>query len=309
VREHVLPDWWADEMADVEANRALAEGYIARQLGFRLSELREPGKELSFPAMSDVRFKRYKNQIDEAVKVSALLAQRIANLVSADLNSQIPDFDKSASAAEIRQGILQKSRFVDLDSLLDDCWRRGVIVMHLANTPAKAKRFDGMVCFVAQRPVIILASNRDSPAWLALHLAHEIGHLMLGHVKPDRPYLVDGELDSSANTSSHEREADRFACEILTGFEQPQISNLRQRGETFAVTAATDGPRQGIDPGVFALIYAKSNNRWAVAQKALTSLGLREGGKAAVNQPLFESLDCAKLSDGDERFLSVLTPK
>ncbi|MEM1202845.1 MAG: ImmA/IrrE family metallo-endopeptidase [Acidobacteriota bacterium] len=305
MRDHVLPDWWTDELADVAANRALAEGYIAKQLGFRLRELRDAGTDLTFPAMADVRFKRYKNQVDDRVKVSALLAQRVARVVAGHLKSRIPEF-LPAGAGEIRKNVLQKSKAVDLGSLLGECWRRGIIVLHLAEAPKRAKRFDGMACFVEGRPVIVLASNRDSPPWLAFHLAHELGHIMLGHVGPEQPYLVDDKLDNATGSNAQEREADRFACEVLTGFESKRIGNLKQNGPRLATTAAMSGPREGIDPGVFALIYAKSNDRWGVAQKALSFLSLDRGGRAQVNQVLSAKLDLEDLSESDERLLSVL---
>jgi hypothetical protein len=305
IRSFILPEWWEDEMADHEADRALAEAYIARYLGFRAEELREPSRELTPPKLTEVRFKRYKNHVDQQVMTSAFLAQQIARTVVRNIEERLPCPELRQSAAAIRAAILRRHEYVDLNSLLDHAWRSGIPVLHLAHVPGKGKRFDGMAAFIGQRPVVILASGRNGPAWLAFHLAHELGHLLLGHVQPGGA-LLDETLASESGPSTHEKEADRFACEVLTGFAEPRIADLRAKGPRLAVVAAQIGPDQGIDPGVLALIYAKSNNRWPVAQNALKLLDLESGGPELVREHLHRHLNEADLSDSDRRFLSLL---
>ena len=306
VRSFVLPDWWEDELADVEANRALAEAYIAKQLGFRAVELRDRDRPLSFPPLARVRFKRYKNEVDDRVRASALVGQRAAEAVVRAVGDHLPAFSARWSAGQARDVILRESQYVDLESLLAFCWKVGIPVVQLEKIPGPGKRFDGMATFVGDRPVIVLASGRDGAPWLAFHVAHELGHVLLEHVGPGKQALVDGKLDTEVGTSTHEREADRFACEVLTGFAKPRIQNLGATASRLAVTAARQGPKQGMDPGVFALIYAKSNNRWPVAQNALKLLGSDTGGRSQVARFLDERLRAADLSETDERFLNVL---
>src|SRR6185503_20382966 len=40
VKRNLLPDWWDDALADVPANRAVAEAAISRMLGFPVAALR-----------------------------------------------------------------------------------------------------------------------------------------------------------------------------------------------------------------------------------------------------------------------------
>lgn len=305
IRSFILPEWWEDEMADHEADRALAEAYIARYLGFKAEDLRDRSRVLTRPRTTAVRFKRYKNQVDQQVMASAFLAQRIARTVVRIAEGGLPVPRLGQSAAEIRSTILRRHEYVDLNSLLEHAWKSGIAVLHLAHIPAKGKRFDGMAAFVDQRPVVILASGRNGPPWLAFHLAHELGHLTLRHVQPGGA-LLDETLASKSGSSTHEKEADRFACELLTGFAEPRIEDLRVKGPRLAVIAAQTGPDQGIDPGVFALIYAKSNDRWPVAQSALKLLDLESGGPESVQKHLHRHLNEANVSDADRRFLSLL---
>lgn len=295
-------------MADIQANRALAAAYISKQLGFRLEELRSKDRALTRPPMASARFKRYKNVIDEKVRASALIAQTAARAVVRSVDRSLPTFTQHVSAAEVRDAILRKHEYVDLDSLLKFCWASGVAVMSVRHLPSQGKRFDGMAVVLGNRPVIVLASGRDGPPWLAFYLAHELGHIMLGHVRRDTGALIDGELTSKTGSSTHEREADQFACEVLTGFPTPGIKDLKVKGPKLAVIAARSGPNQGIDPGVYALIYAKSNNRWPVAQIALKYLNQNSGGQARVFECLQAHFAGGEASEEDKRFLDVLQP-
>ncbi len=305
VKSCVLPEWWDDKMADVEANRALAEVYIAKHLGFGMEELQDRARPLSPPRMAGVRFKRYKNEadVDDKARASAVVALSMASSLVWAISSGLPQLQRR-SAREVRDAILRESRYVDLDTLLAFCWGAGIPVLRLDRTPGK--RFDGMAAFADGRPVIVLASCRDSPPWLAFYVAHELGHIMLGHVRADTGAWLDVKIDSDVH-SQDERNADRFACEVLSGFAEPKIKDLRLKAHPLALTAARSGPEQGVDPGAFALIYARSNNRWAVAQDALKYLGLGTGGRARIAEHMAEHLSDSELPESEERFLSALT--
>lgn len=305
VRSCVLPDWWRDEMADVDANRVLAEAYIARYLGFNLAELEDRTRPLSFPLMADLRFKRHNSEMDDKVKASAVIALSAASSLVRAIGDELPMLHLR-SAREVRDAILRQNRFVDLDSLLSFCWDSGIPVVQLDRTPA-GKGFDGMATFAEKRPVIVLASRRDSPPWLAFYVAHELGHLMLGHVRADTEALFDvkitGRIDGDGE---EERGADRFALEVLSGFPNPKLKDLKLKAHQLALTAERTGPDRGVDPGMYALIYAWSNDRWAVAQEALKHLGLDTGGKARIAEQMARRLSVIDLPEAEERFLSAV---
>ena len=291
----------------MEANRALAEAYIARHLGFSVRDLRNRERPLSLPALTGVRFKRQRNEVDDRVRAAALVALRAARLVVTAVGGRLAPWSGQRTARAIRDDILRDSPYVDLDSLLHFCWRSGIVVIQLAHVPAGGKRFDGMAASIEGRPVIVLASGRDGPPWLAFHLAHELGHLMLGHVGPGSEALVDTSLEGEAGSGAREREADRFASEVLAGSAEPRLPDLKEDAAHLAATAVRSGPRRGIDPGVLVLIYARSNSRWPVAQTALKHLDLHSGGRKRIAEHLRRHLVDANLLDDDDRFLAVLS--
>ena len=270
LRSFVLPEWWTDDMADTESNRALAEAFIAKQLGFSVQELRNPTRPLTPPSLTQFRFKRYKGQVDEKVRASALVAQRAAQASLRAIGDRLPPFHGPRAALAIREEILRQSQYVDLDSLLRVCWASGIPVIRLAQVPAQGKRFDGMATFVGDRPLIVLASGRDAPPWLAFHLAHELGHVMLGHVRPGGSGLIDYRLETETGSSSEERASDRFACErFADGRDGPcNTPDIRLRFWRDVLTSlklSTD------------LLFAKArdnNNR--IQEQALTTPELRE---------------------------------
>ncbi len=305
VRDAILPEWWEDSMADIPANRAFVENLLARNLGLPLRDLSRPSAELRLPSLSSVKFKRYKNQADSSVAPALLVAQKAARIVAEALPS-LQSFDFQLDAATVRQAILRRHRYVDLPSLLDFCWSQGIIVLHLAKAPRTSKRFDGLAMFCGDRPVVVLGTRRDSPAWLAFYLAHELAHILRKHVIPGSPPLADSDLQS-ASTDGQEREADEAACELLTGVPHPKMRDLKYNALKLAFHVAQTGPNHGVDPGVMALIYGKSNDRWGVAQTVLKHLALDSGAQSMIAEAMRKRLSPEALSESSERFLSVFT--
>jgi len=306
IREAVLPEWWDDSLAEVPANQALAEDTIARRLGLTLRDLgRSP---LRLPSLQHVKFKRYKNKVDSAVAPAILVAQQAAKIIVESARLLPPFLLDGIKPAEVRQRILRRHRYVDLASLVELCWDAGIVVLHLSKVPQGSKRFDGLAMFCGDRPVLVLGSRRDGPAWLAFHLAHELGHVLKQHVTAGSPPLADSDLMSTSN-DQQENEADRVACEILTGDPQPRLQDLKYTAIRLAVAAAQAGPERGMDPGVLALIYGKSNNRWGVAQNALKYLSIDSGAREIIAAALRKRFSPEDVSESAERFLAVLSPE
>lgn len=306
VRSVVLPEWWEDSLAEVPANRALAEDAIARHLGMSVAALSRSSVPLSLPSLAHVKFKRYKNKVNETVAPAILVAQRAAKIIVESM-SALPAFDLGR-ATNVRATILRKHRYVNLPSLVEFCWDHGIVVLHLAKIPRKSKLFDGLAMFCGDRPVLVLGSRRDSPSWLSFHLAHELCHVLRHHVTPGSPPLADSDL-MSTSTDQQENETDRAACEILTGMPNPKVPDLKLTAPKLAIEALQSGPDRGIDPGVYALVYGRSNDRWGVAQNALKYLSLDSGAHNTINSVLFKRLNPEELSESSERFLAVISPR
>jgi len=297
VRARILPDWWEDAQATVPATRSIAEFAISRFLGIPIIDLRDPNAQLSLPLISQAKLKLRSDATREKVAPGLALADRAArlvvNLLAQDEDgTRFPRFTGTRTAADVRQQILAGGELVTLGTLLEFAWSNGIAVVHLADVPKGSKTFDGMACFVERVPVVVLASRRQSPPWVAFHLAHEIGHLLLGHARPGAGPVVDAGLDG-ASGDPQEREADQFALEVLTGSKKPPLPKTSLSGPNLASWARRIGKTENIDPGSLALIYGRDRRRMPVAQIALKALGLDVGAQGMTADAL-----AARLPEG-----------
>lgn len=302
VRECVLPDWWSDDLGSEPANRSIAELVVARHLGFRAADLRDPNRPLALSCNNNIRLKRSASATKADVAPAVCVARRAAELVAESVVN-LPSFNGPTVSAAIRSAILRNDAHVDLGSLLSYCWSHGIAVVHLIRTPAKSKKIAGLATFCDDRPVIVLASGRDSPPWIAFHLAHEMGHIMRGHVRQNGDLLVDQDLDKTSE-DEQEGEADTFACEVLTGESSPgfQVA-YGLTGPKLAQAAIRYGESHRIAPGTVVLIYGRSAKRFPPAQKALEYLGQRSGAHERIVAQLRKVLTVDSLPETTRRFL------
>lgn len=297
VRARILPDWWDDAQAAVPATRAVAEFAISRFLGIPIADLRDPSVTLKLPTLSHAKLKLRSDATREKVAPGLALADRAARLVvdllvQVEGDLQLPAFTGTRTAAQVRQAILATNDNVTLRGLLELAWSNGIAVVHLADVPKGSKTFDGMACFVGKVPVVVLASRRQSPPWIAFHLAHELGHLLLGHAQPGAGPVVDAGLDGTSD-DGQEREADAFAEEVLMGTRQPPLPASSLNGSRLAVWARNVGGRAGINPGTLALFVGRLRGRLPAAQNALKELDLDIGAQGMAAAAL-----AAHLPDG-----------
>lgn len=294
VRSRILPDWWDDAQAAVPATRAVAEFAISRFLGIPIADLRDPTASLALPAPSHAKLKLRSDATREKVAPGLALADRAARLL-VDLLAQneegasLPAFTGTRTAAQVRQQILAAGDIVTLGTLLEFAWSNGIAVLHLADVPKGSKTFDGMACFVGQVPVVVLASRRQSPPWVAFHLAHELGHLLLGHARAGGGPVVDAGLDAGLDATHgdpQEREADVFALEVLTGSRKPTLPKSSLTGPNLAAWASRIGESEHIDPGTLSLVYGRERRRMPVAQLALKRLRLDAGAQGMAAEAL-----------------------
>jgi hypothetical protein len=308
VKSAVLPDWWEDSLAENPANMAIAEHAIARHLGYKVAQLSNPACPLDIPLTSNFRFKRLKGTTPRESMPAAIVAQRAAKLI-ADHLSGVPAFVGRKNAPQIRNSILQGHPLVNLQSLIRYCWRNGIAVLHVLpdRLPRFSKKFEGICMYCGRIPIVILGSGRASPPWLAFHLAHEVGHIMLSHVKAgDRP-LVDPDIDSKVGNDRQDDEADTFATEILTGEKQLAFKpKYGMDASMLSEAAKSYGQTHAIDPGTVALIYGRSANRWGPAQIALKALKENSGAHEIISQALEPHVAVDDMSESTTRLLSSL---
>lgn len=308
VRAALLPDWWDDELASVPANRALAEAALAKHLKISVASLSDPQAPLSLPATTPFRLKSATRGTNpEVIKPSIVIAQRIASLLARSVTGAPPSNTRS-SASDIRSELLTSGHPVTLTGLLQFCWKQGILVAHLNHLPkgTRFRKFDGLVLFSEDRPCILLAEKQDAPAMLAYHLAHELGHLMLGHVTPDSELLPDDNLDRVV-TDDVENAADSFACELLTGHPNPSLNAVYgMTGARLAATARSIGQRKNVDPAVVTLVYGHNADRMGAAVNALKELNQFTGAREQIRQALLQHISLDELSDSEAHFVEQL---
>ncbi len=308
VRELLLPDWWDDGLASVPANRAIAEATISRHLKISIKKLSDPNAELAIPSTVPVRLKSATRGTNpEVVRPSIAIGQRIATLLAQSLPAVLPKFE-CRSAQEIRQKILSSHGTVTLESLVEFSWNHGVIVAHLDRLPKVTgfRKFDGVALFANEQPCVLLAEKKDAPAWLAFHLAHELGHLMCGHVTPGSALLPDENLERIIN-DDNENEADAFANELLTGDAAPSLKTVYgMTAEKLVRAVRLYAPSKQIDPAVFALVYGHNADRMPVAVKALSIMQQDRGARSQIRRFLSQHISMDNLSDTDAHLLEQM---
>ncbi|MEB3175164.1 MAG: ImmA/IrrE family metallo-endopeptidase [Cyanobacteriota bacterium] len=314
VRNTLLPDWWCDEFEEREGAVFEAAAYIARRTGLTFRRLVDETQELSLTQGSTIRFKKRQGTDENALAIASAIAEQAAKLAAYACQ---PDYQSVAGfgAQTIRAEILAKRQWVTLADLLDFCWRHGLPVVHLSKLPKGKgiKKFDGLAGIFAGRPALVTGKNHHSWAWMAFIVAHELGHIALGHVEEGRP-LVDEKIDTSGNNDPQEQEADRFALELIYGKDEV---NYMRRGfispEDLAQFAREKAVKDNVNPASIVLNHAwrqdsqNDKTAWAIAQQAIKAL--EDGAESAIQlikAYLEQGLDWDLLSDDNCEYLEKL---
>jgi hypothetical protein len=303
LRRVVLPDWWDDSLADEPTSRVQVELRVAQRLSLPLADVADPRKPLQLPSAADVCLKRAKAGTTRADVAPGLIAARNAvALVLPHLRNVAP-LPANLTVGDLRRWILARGATVDLGALVEACWVHGIAVFHFAPLPTAAKKFAGMAYYEGNRPVIVLASGYDAPPRLAFYLAHEISHVLRGHVKPGGEMLADSDLDTKTE-DKQEREADGDALELLTGQRTPAFKptyGLTAPKLRAAVEAYEE--QHKIHAGTVALIYGMTAQRMPVAVAALKLMNMDTGARAIVAEALRRRL--AVSSKGSHPFAEL----
>ena len=305
-----LPVWWDDEAADHPSGLEEGIGYLASRLGLAPSSLRD-GPEATFETTVQPKFKTRSDVSRDALVPTEHVAVRALQL--ALRAAPQPGPLRHLDARSLRRELLaDRHPWVTFDLLLDWCWRNGIAVLHLSTKVGKKKmdglaaRFAGLAFADGDRYGIALCCNHKAPSWLLFHLAHEVAHVMLGHL-PENGVIVDESVDSRME-DEQEVEADAYAWTLLSGtpsFEP--FSNPGWNGPQLARAAAAQSQQLRIAPGTLALSHGYRHGMWGAAQSALKLLeGDRDAPQAARNA-LLRQLDWPALSADDVDYLRTLS--
>jgi len=265
--EAAWPAWWSDELEASPSSRAELRFTLARKLGISPKPLL--GERVEFIWRDRARFKHLAAGDDVRQDAITSFGVSIGKLLIKATPSTIFPL---VSASELREIVLSTEPFVDLRSLISICWSLGIPVIHLRVFPLDRKSMHAMVIEDNGRYAILLGRDSQYPAPIAFTLAHELGHIMLGHLQGTSAIvdLEEGEYDTPGDPQ--EDEADAFAISLLTGSANPEITtnidNFSAR--SFARAALMAGPQYRVEPGTLALCLAYRLKNWPAAMAALS---------------------------------------
>lgn len=256
----LMPEWWSPEVEATPGAAQRAKLYLAKALSLQIRPFSESPPRVEFDLPSEKRFKLSSKTSESDVAVAVALAKSASRLALGSMEHDYSTLPKSA--ARIRSQILASGApWVGLPQILDFCWSSGIPVLHLASPLLGKKKMDGIAMSINGRPSIVL-SNVRKHGFLLFHLAHELGHVALGHLS-ENGAIVDDVItkeEPEEGRNSQEIEADRFAIELLTGNADTRLSLPRLfKANALADIATNFGRDRQIEPTHVVLNVAHNN--------------------------------------------------
>lgn len=269
----VWPTWWSEDAETSPSAQVELRFSIARKLGLDPRSLLDDRPPI-FVWKDEAKFKHLTTESDSERSAMSSYGISIGRiLVSAMPGVEMPL--TGMQAKDLRRSIIANKPFVSLLDLLALCWGVGVPVIHLRVFPLAAKRVCAMSVRIGERFAILLGKDADYPPAIAFYLAHELGHIALGHIK-DGAAVVDlaDPLDSKKETDDEERVADQYALELLTGIASPKVDTQAQRftAKQLGNNLLETGAKTGIEPGILALCFGYTTGDWAKTNGAMKSI-------------------------------------
>jgi hypothetical protein len=308
LRKHGLPSWWNDDLNDKPFAVLEGAGYMADLLNLDLKSLLDTSQEVRFNTSPDTKFKQHNSKNKDYPYAAQALASRVAELLAYGIDVDFTPLPTDVK--EIRTEILTSpqpplengAKTVNLTSLLQYCWSKGIIVAYFNHFPNNIKKFAGLIQWQSERPVIILSSNHKYNAKFAFDLAHELGHLALGHLQ--QGILIDENIEINC-TDEEENQANQFAASLLLGdcdncFGDKHFHNNNHLIK-HAKIKAEENPTVEIDSII--LNNAWHHNNWGFAIKALNKLEVSVNGHKIINQYLADRLDWDRFDDETYEYL------
>lgn len=309
----LLPAWWEPAVTKTPSGVWETSLLLGRRLGLDAVALAK-GQVAQLPGLSPPRFKHTVRVTPSQLGPATMIASSLAKAVIAALPDR-PTI-RGASAEDVRAQILQTAGArIDFNSLVEFAWKHGIPIIPLPNLPRGIRKMDAAAINVGSRPVIVIARRTDSKAWLSFLLAHELGHVCLGHV-PENGSLVEGsitdsaEFDAQSQIDTQEQEANEFAHTLLGGPEADRIiatwgTNLAPVQLAGAAAHASD--ELACAPGNLLLRYAFRTKRWPEARMALRFHAEDMDAQQALVTRMGRELDTRLVADDLQDFVEAIT--
>jgi hypothetical protein len=301
------PEWWSDAADASPSAHAELRFSVARKLGLDPRSLVEEDAP-RFIWDDSVKFKGFSGDPNRDRPALASFGTALARTLIAACPSDLSLV--GVAAGELRQSILASRPFVGLSELLGTAWSLGIPVIHLRVYPLVAKHMSAMSVPVGDRQAILMARDAVYPAWPAFHLAHELGHIALGHLA-DGCAIVDLEEvnEFSGPLDPEESAANAYALELLTGRPDPQVvvHGDGRSARQLANEAQRVSEQEHIEPGTVALAYGHATGAWQTASAALMHLyDAPRDAWQVINRLAARQLQWESMTDDTESFVRAV---
>ncbi|MBT2117788.1 hypothetical protein KK141_17285 [Dyella sp. LX-66] len=301
------PEWWSEAAEASASAQAELRFSIARKLGLDARSLVDEG-EPRFVWEDSARFKRFAGNAGRDLPILSSFGTCLGRILLMACREEGRGI--GVTAASLRRHILSSSEFVGLPQLMGVAWALGIPVVHLRVYPLAAKKMSAMSVAVGERFAILLARDASYPASIAFYLAHEIGHIMLGHVREGTSIVDIDMMEASGGPQDPEEvAADEYALELLTGSPRPDIRVIGdgRSARRLATVAQAVGRRRGIEPGTLALAYGFTTQFWPTATRALEHIyDAPQEVWRIVNRIAMKQLDWTRLPEEMDSYVRAI---
>jgi Zn-dependent peptidase ImmA (M78 family) len=302
VREKALPSWWNDELNDKPLAVLEGAGHIAKRLHLDLTSLLDDLVP-QFKPLPRTKFKYHDQNHRDVPTTAQQLASRVAEIVACSTNIKFKSIP--SDPRQIRSEIVSKHPQVTLYSLLDYCWQQGIAVIYFNDYPSKIRKITGIIQWLDERPVIVLSSGKTEPACLAFHLAHELGHLALGHIQEG--ILVDDKIEKDSD-DQEENDSNQFAVSLLIGdFDNHLKKTFKNANQLKTEILKVVQIDKTIDPSALTWNYGWNKDCFGLATKCVSFLtDPKSDGKQTINDFLEKHINWDSLSDDNTDYLEQI---
>lgn len=264
--EAVWPEWWSDD-AETSLSATTELRYtVARRLGIVPSSLFDGPPR--FIWHDDAKFKN----LDTATVQEQAILTSFGTIIGRTLIAACqPSSVAASSPIVLREALLNSSPHVGPREVVGLCWTMGIPVIKTKLFPLRAKKMQAMSVGLNDRYAIILGRDIRYPAWSSFVLAHELGHILHGHITSGSALLDMGDPVTAPSRDEEETAADRFAFALLTGNEHFKVEATvaNYSSAQLAESVVRQAPGLRVDPGVIALALAYATKRWPQTHNAL----------------------------------------
>ena len=312
-----LPEWWVAEDNESPSARAMASMLLARRLNLDPTTLLDDEVPVGFLHTGVSKFKHMR--LAEGARRDALVgfATGVSRIVLS-MAEAVPDHEVPADPLTLRRALIHGRPYVSFGDVITACWSLGVPVLHLRVFPAQTKGVTAIAVKLGGRHAILVARESGVDAQYMFHVAHELGHIALGHLG-DGGAIVDADPNDSANNpdelvdDAEERSADAYAQTLLTGTPSFEVfgaeeSRGRQRFGTARELATRAQQLSGeleVDPGHLVMVFGHSTGDWELAFAAARLLPQQPDRPGTlVNRVMWQQL--GELHGGDEQSIAFL---